>query len=109
MIIGKIQQHNILLLYNLYTVGKPTAPLNLSVVATTLHTVVVTWTSPVTGSQCIDHYIVTVFNETHNTMTSVNTTNNITSLTIYGLVKEITTHLLLKVLIMLVRLGIVVS
>ena len=64
-----------------------TAPLNLSVVATTPHTVVVTWTSPVTGSQCIDHYIVTVFNETHNTMTSVNTTNNITSLTIYGLVK----------------------
>ena len=28
-----------------------------------------------------------MFNETHNTMTSVNTTNNITSLTIYGLVK----------------------
>ena len=71
---------------NMY-IGKPTAPLNLSVVATTPHTVVVTWTSPVTGSQCIDHYIVTVFNETHNTMTSVNTTNNITSLTIYGLVK----------------------
>ena len=61
--------------------------MNLSVVVTTPHTVVVTWTSPVTGSQCIDHYIVTVFNETHNTMTSVNTTNNITSLTIYGLVK----------------------
>ena len=50
MIIGKIQQQNILLLYNLYTIGKPTAPLNLSVVATTPHTVVVTWTSPVTGS-----------------------------------------------------------
>ena len=33
------------------------------------------------------HYIVTVFNETHNTMISINTTNNITSLTIYGLVK----------------------
>ena len=29
-----------------------------------------------------------MFNETHNTMTSVNTTNNITSLTIYGLVKS---------------------
>ena len=28
-----------------------------------------------------------MFNEIHNTMTSVNTTNNITSLTIYGLVK----------------------
>ena len=28
-----------------------------------------------------------MFNETHNTMTSVNTTNNITSLTIYELVK----------------------
>ena len=28
-----------------------------------------------------------MFNETHNTMTSVNTINNITSLTIYGLVK----------------------
>ena len=28
-----------------------------------------------------------MFNETHNTMTSINTTNNITSLTIYGLVK----------------------
>ena len=68
-------------------IGKPTAPLNLNVVATTPHTVVVTWTSPVTCNQCIDHYIVTVFNETHNTMTSVNTTNNITSLTIYGLVK----------------------
>ena len=27
-----------------------------------------------------------MFNETHNTMTSVNTTNNITSFTIYGLV-----------------------
>ena len=75
------------LLLLLYTIGEPTSPLNLSVIATTPHTVVVTWTSPVTGSQCIDHYIVTVFNETHNTMTSVNTTNNITSLTIYGLVK----------------------
>ena len=73
--------------YCILYIGKPTAPLNLSVVATTPHTVVVTWTSPVTGSQCIDHYIVTVFNETHNTMTSVNTANNITSLTIYGLVK----------------------
>ena len=72
--------------YVLY-IGKPTVPLNVNVVATTPHTVVVTWTSPVTGSQCIDLYIVTVFNETHNTMTSVNTTNNITSLTIYGLVK----------------------
>ena len=28
-----------------------------------------------------------MFNEKHNTMTSVNTTNNITSLTIYELVK----------------------
>ena len=73
--------------YCILYIDKPTAPLNLSVVATTPHTVVVTWTSPVTGSQCIDHHIVTVFNETHNTMTSVNTTNNITSLTIYGLVK----------------------
>ena len=73
--------------YYILYIGKPTAPLNVNVVAAAPHAVVVTWTSPVTGSQCIDHYIVTVFNETHNTMTSVNTTNNITSLTIYGLVK----------------------
>ena len=66
-------------------IGKHVALLNISVVVTVSHTVVVTWISPVTGSQCIDHYIVTVFNETHNTMTSVNTTNNITPLTIYGL------------------------
>ena len=68
-------------------IGKHVALLNISVVVTVPHTVVVTWTSPVTCSQCIDHYIVTVFNEIHNTFTSVNTTNNITSLTIYGLVK----------------------
>ena len=68
-------------------IGKPTAPLNLSIVATTADTVVVTWTSPVSGSQCIINYIVTVFNKTHNTMTTVKTENNITSLEIYGLVK----------------------
>ena len=70
-------------------IGKHIALLNISVVATTPDTVVVTWTSPFTGSHYIDHYIVTVFNETPNTVTSVNTTNNITSLTIYGLVKFI--------------------
>ena len=68
-------------------IGKHVALLNISVVVTVPYTVVVTWISPVTGSQYIDHCIVTVFNEIHNTLTLVNTTNNITSLTIYGLVK----------------------
>ena len=68
-------------------IGKHVALLNIIVVVTVPHTVVVTWTSPVTGRQCIDHYIVTVSNEIHNTVTSLNTTNNITTLTIYGQVK----------------------
>ena len=75
-------------LYKLLYRYRHSAPLNLSVLAVISHAVVVSWMSPATGVYCIDHYVIMLFNEAHNTMTSLNTTNKATSFSVHKLYRK---------------------
>ena len=52
--------------------------MNTSVIATGSNTVVVSWSSPISASQCIDYYVVNIVTE--NETSQKNTSDNSTTL-----------------------------
>ena len=53
--------------------GLPSVPLNTSVTAIGPNTVIISWSPPLSSSQCIDHYVVSIVNG--NTTSNKNTSN----------------------------------
>ena len=70
------------LVFQVNLTGKPSSPINVTVMAIDTDTVNLSWSSPVNGSYCIDHYNATVSVDGN---TVQNPTTNLTSTVITGL------------------------